>query len=374
MNTAFGKFVSGKFFDKLFLLFLLAGTVFMACAKGSAVRVLTDSPWLSGAVCVFYLAAGILITGQRKISAKMADRNVDLLLGFATCFFIYDFFFLLIWEILTGLFHAARSVRAAGAAGTALLSIVVVAWGYLHAKNIKSISYSLDLGLGNKDYHILLISDIHLGAFVRKEQVRRIVDKINTLAPDLVLIAGDIIDVDHRILSDGHALAEISREFRKIQAKDGVFAVLGNHDPNIEDQRFTNFLRHSQICLLHNKVIRILGLNIVGRTDSRSNYRVPLKELLKQTDPSRPLILLDHDSQGIPEAVRFGADLVLCGHTHKGQFFPVTLFTKWANGRHYFYGHETFGKTHAIISSGAGFFQLPVRIGTNSEVADIHLF
>ena len=56
---------------------------------------------------------------------------------------------------------------------------------------------------------------------MRKEQVRRIVDKINTLAPDLVLIAGDIIDVDHRILSDGHALAEISREFRKIQAKDG---------------------------------------------------------------------------------------------------------------------------------------------------------
>ena len=107
--------------------------------------------------------------------------------------------------------------------------------------------------------------------------------------------------------------------------------MLGNHDPNIEDQRFTNFLRHSQICLLHNKVIRILGLNIFGRTDSRSNYRAPLKELLKQTDPSRPLILLDHDPQGIPEAVRFGADLVLCGHTHKGQFFPVTLFTKWAN-------------------------------------------
>ena len=44
MNTAFGKFVSEKFFDKLFLLFLLAGTVFMACAKGSAVLVLTDSP------------------------------------------------------------------------------------------------------------------------------------------------------------------------------------------------------------------------------------------------------------------------------------------------------------------------------------------
>lgn len=95
MNTAFGKFVSGKFFDKLFLLFLLAGTVFMACAKGSA-------------------------------------------------------------------------VRAAGAAGTALLSIVVVAWGYLHAKNIKSVSYSLDLGLGNKDYHILLIRRYPPGGLCEK--------------------------------------------------------------------------------------------------------------------------------------------------------------------------------------------------------------
>ena len=60
MNIAFGKFVSEKFFDKLFLLFLLAGTVFMACAKGSAVLVLTDSPWLSGVVCILYLAAGTL--------------------------------------------------------------------------------------------------------------------------------------------------------------------------------------------------------------------------------------------------------------------------------------------------------------------------
>ena len=93
MNTAFGKFVSGKFFDKLFLLFLLAGTVFMACAKGSAVRGTYRQPLACQALSVFfYLAAGILITGQRKISAKMADRNVDLLLGFATCFFIYDFF------------------------------------------------------------------------------------------------------------------------------------------------------------------------------------------------------------------------------------------------------------------------------------------
>ena len=84
-------------------------------------------------------------------------------------------------------------------------------------------------------------------------------------------------------------------------------------------------------------------------------------------------MVLDHDPGKIPEAVSFGVDLVLCGHTHKGQFFPVTYFTKWANGKHYFYGHEVFGKTHAVICAGTGFFQLPVRLGTDNEAADIHL-
>ena len=51
----------------------------------------------------------------------------------------------------------------------------------------------------------------------------------------------------------------------------------------------------------------------------------------------------------------------------------MTYFTKLANGKHYFYGCESFGKTRAVISSGAGFFQLPVRIGTSNEVVDIQL-
>ena len=68
-----------------------------------------------------------------------------------------------------------------------------------------------------------------------------------------------------------------------------------------------------------------------------------------------------------------GASLVLCGHTHRGQFFPATIFTRWANGRRFFYGRESFGRTEAVISSGAGFFQLPMRIGTDSEVVEIRL-
>lgn len=67
------------------------------------------------------------------------------------------------------------------------------------------------------------------------------------------------------------------------------------------------------------------------------------------------------------------AALIVCGHTHKGQFFPATYFTRWAYGDRGFYGHTQTGSTHSVVSSGAGYFQLPVRIGTNSEVVALHI-
>ena len=72
-------------------------------------------------------------------------------------------------------------------------------------------------------------------------------------------------------------------------------------------------------------------------------------------------------------ALSCGADLVLCGHTHRGQLFPVTLFTKWAYGAERFWGHHQLGKTHIIVSAGCSVFQLPVRVGTDNEVVSIDL-
>lgn len=72
--------------------------------------------------------------------------------------------------------------------------------------------------------------------------------------------------------------------------------------------------------------------------------------------------------QGIREAASCGVDLVLCGHTHKGQLFPLTILTRLANGAQYFYGYGVSEKTRSVISAGTGFFGLPIRIGTDSEI------
>ena len=65
--------------------------------------------------------------------------------------------------------------------------------------------------------------------------------------------------------------------------------------------------------------------------------------------------------------------LIVCGHTHKGQFFPADVFTKLAYGKQGFYGYFREEKTQSVVSSGAGYFQMPMRIGSNSEIVVLHV-
>ena len=314
METRFGKFITGKYFPKIFWTFYILLTLFLAAKTDWAFRILAGRT-LGIPFALILLAAAVLM----------------------------------------------------------------VLLGFLHARSVKTTACTIDLGAGrrtgrgSKNYRIALLSDIHLGAFVDARHAERNIQKIQEISPDMVLISGDIIDVDNAVLQEEKEMQETGAVFSRIAAPDGVYAVLGNHDPQADNPAFLRFLDLCHFTLLHNEVRAFPDFTLIGRTNGTHNLRSPLSELMKQASPARPVIVLDHDPQGIREAAAAGAGLVLCGHTHRGQFFPVTWFTKWANGKHYFYGHETFGQTQAFISSGAGFFQLPVRIGTSNEVVDLHL-
>ena len=82
---------------------------------------------------------------------------------------------------------------------------------------------------------------------------------------------------------------------------------------------------------------------------------------------------MDHNPLGISEAVIDKADLIVCGHTHKGQFFPANIFTKLTYGKQGYYGYFKENNTQSIVSSGAGYFQMPMRIGSNSEIVVIDI-
>lgn len=373
METQFGKFLSKKIFPRLFWLLNVVNILFSAYITERALCRVFGLRTLYGLPFFLYILADILIITQKRVSEKWPNRAYKIAVSFLSCLLIYQVLYLILWEIVVLALQMSETVESIGVIGCTVLSALTVLYGYLHTKVIACPRYTIALGQGGRDYHIVLLSDIHLGVFVGPEHVRKVVDAVNALSPDLVVIAGDLVDVDNAILHCSAELEKIAGILREIRSLDGVYVVLGNHDPNAANEALCAFLSKAKITLLHNQVVQLPQFHLIGRTDAANNLREPMEKLLSQIDSSKPVVVLDHDPQGIREAAASQADLVLSGHTHRGQFFPVTLFTRWANGKHHFYGQEQFGRTHAVISSGAGFFQLPVRIGTSNEVVDIHL-
>ena len=373
MNTPFGKWIGKHMFGKLLPITLLVGVLGGTLLNGQAAAALTHSLWLSGAVAALYAVAGVLTLWQQRITETWLSRRLERIMGISSCFFLYDFMILLLWWMLAVCFSFSEREKAIGVFCSDGLAVVIVFMGYWHTRQIRCTSYAIDLGRKGQPYRIALLSDLHLGAFVGERHMRHVVDRVNRLAADVVVICGDIIDVNNHILRDKAALAKISAVFQNMYAKEGIFAVLGNHDPQADHEGFKKFLCDANICLLHNQTVSLSQINLVGRTNARHNIRRPLAELMGDIDPSKPTVVLDHDPCDIAESIAYGVDLVLCGHTHKGQFFPITWLTKRANGKHYFYGQERFGSTQVVISSGAGFFSLPVRIGTSNEIVDLVL-
>lgn len=153
--------------------------------KGRATDLLSDNIWLSFIIGAIYIITGFLVLLQKSITEKWRGKNPEKIIGFASCFFIYDFMILLFWQILAIIFSVSEKSAAAGVFCSDILAAATVTMGYMHAKTIKYTPYSVNIGMKSSGYRIALISDIHLGAFVGEKHIQMIVDKINKLNADL---------------------------------------------------------------------------------------------------------------------------------------------------------------------------------------------
>lgn len=371
--TRFGRFITSKFFSKIFLLFFLLFTSLAANETNSALCFLLGRKHLFGIVYLIFAIVAFFVFFKKNISKRWYNKLFKKTMSVLSCFIIYYAPIFLLWELMCLVFSFGKSVKSVGVLGVILVAGGIVIGGYLYTKIITIKNYHITLGKGKENYKVALVSDIHLGIFVGEKHVERIVRKLNAMSADIVVISGDIFDVDNSLLKDTERLKRISKHFQKIKSREGVYAVVGNHDPKTTNQVFLRFLRDSKIRLLDNDVKVLSKINLIGRTDGTNNIRTDFDALISKTDADKPMIVLDHNPNNIKESVQNHVDLVLCGHTHRGQLFPINLFTKWANGKRYFYGYEKFGTTHAVITSGVGFFELPVRICSSNEIAELQI-
>ncbi len=211
---------------------------------------------------------------------------------------------------------------------------------------------------------IVAVSDIHLGHSIDKKRLKKYVEMINAEQPDLVLIAGDLIDRLVQPVTEN----KMDEELRRIQSSLGVYEVPGNHEYYGESfSAVADFYKQANIELLIDTIAAIGdGIYIIGRDDATQTERKPLSQLTKGLDPQIPKILLDHQPHRLQEAVENGIDLQFSGHTHNGQIFPGNLIVKQVYELSA--GYKKIGKTHFVVSSGLGIWGPQYRICSRSEI------
>ena len=247
-------------------------------------------------------------------------------------------------------------------------SVITVIFGFIYARFFHVKNYRKNTGKLDKTYRIVQLSDTHVGSIIGPHYIGRMVKKVNELDADMIVITGDIFN--HGGVYECRDIGKVTKEFAKLKAKDGVFAVKGNHDPDVDEPGMAKFIRDTGMTFIDNDTYENDHVTLVGRTGLVTDYtlRKDMKSLMEGVEHDRPVIVLDHDPRGADDASEYGCDIVFSGHTHRGQFFPMTALSKRHNKKEYFYGRVEFGKTTSICSSGAGSFQLPIRVGTNSEI------
>lgn len=257
----------------------------------------------------------------------------------------------------------------------AAVGIIVLA-GYINAITPRVNKFTLEVDKqanGLKELNIAMASDIHMGTLVGPRRTRKLVNLINSQKPDIILLAGDVVDED---------LAPVIRQnlgqsLTQLAAPMGVFGITGNHEYIGGAEPAVKYLEEHGITMLRDSVANISGLfYVAGREDhDKSRFsgkqRLEVAELLGNIDHSLPIILLDHQPFALDKAVEAGVDLQLSGHTHNGQMWPLNFLTKAIF--EVSMGYKQKGNAHFYVSPGYGGWGPPVRTGNRPEIVMIKL-
>ncbi len=363
---SFGKFVRGKGFSALFTIFSLLSVFYVSDRLGRFLESILHQDFRFLVFGMLAILMGYMLFYIKSKKEIKTTRNLYEICSVILCFLLYLVVFLWAYDLLDFLFSIDQDSCYIV---PIVLSIILTFYGFIHAKKLVLKEYHISFDNCEKEKKVIFLSDIHVGTFVDLQQLTYIVEKVNELHADMVLIAGDMFDVEAFAYCDKAAIAKV---LQNLKPQGKVFAVLGNHDPKSTTEEIKQFYKDAKINLLIDQAVEVDDFILIGRDDVMTNpKRKSLQELEKISNVSKPRIVIDHNPSGIAEAVEKKCDLVLCGHTHKGQFFPANIFTKLAYGKQGYYGYYKEKKTQSIVSSGAGYFQMPMRIGSNSEIVVI---
>jgi predicted MPP superfamily phosphohydrolase len=247
----------------------------------------------------------------------------------------------------------------------------------LGAPQVKKVDIKIEsLKPDFEGFSMVQISDLHIFSAIHHNWVQNIVERVNSLTPDIIAVTGDIVDAPYSQLSDNVApLAGLTARF-------GKFFVTGNHEYMAEAGGVDEWIRELEnlglILLLNNHRIISQGNGMIlfgGVADYSAPYRSSHDsspaQAMGEASGADAKILLAHQPQSVYEAAQAGFDLQLSGHTHGGMF----PFFRWLRSRSQPFqaGLYKYKNTQLYVNSGTGYWGIPWRYETPPEITHLKL-
>jgi predicted MPP superfamily phosphohydrolase len=212
-------------------------------------------------------------------------------------------------------------------------------------------------------YRIAFLTDTHVAAFVRRDFYREIIAQVRKFDPHLLLLGGDFVTWHRHI----PLMAEVL--ISELRARDGVFAILGNHDYWAGAQDVQKAMEEKGVRFLTNASVK-LPLQLIG-IDEMYRGAPDVDKAFEEIDPHQPCIGISHHPDIIDLLGARRLDLLLCGHTHGGQirfpFFGAVVVPSRHEGE-YAAGFHRLRNVLMYVSRGIGSIP-PLRILCRPEVA-----
>ncbi len=257
---------------------------------------------------------------------------------------------------------------------TAALTLAAAGYGFFAARqiNVEWIhipTSKLESTFGS--FRIVQISDLHLGLLSSETRLRRLIEVIRSVQPDVVVSTGDLVDMqlDH--------LGKFADLLHELKPRFGKFAVTGNHEAFAGLDNALAFTRRAGFVMLSHDGINVNNvIHIVGVDDPAVSNRLKIalpaeRDLLQRCPKEEFTVLLKHQPVVDPESLPW-FDLQLSGHTHGGQIFPFTLFTKLVYPAKM--GLSRVGEESWLyVSRGTGTWGPPIRFLAPPELTVIEL-
>lgn len=259
----------------------------------------------------------------------------------------------------------------------AAIALALCLYGYAlyeaQHPRVKFVELTTDkLSADNPPLRIVAVADVHTSSIIGPARSRVMAEQVAELEPDILLMAGDLVDSDVTEKNDE------ASAWASVPAPLGKFAVTGNHEFYHGLDKSLAFMRRCGFMPLRGEVIETAGIVIAGVDDSNfkeiSPETVDVMRVLSLVPQERFILLLNHKPYCPPEAVgRF--DLQFSGHTHKGQIWPGELIVR------HIYGHEqglseleeSGRRSFLYVTNGIGFWGPPVRFLAPPEITVITL-